>query len=111
MDRIRNIKAYKAPTLWVDIDDLHIPCAVPTVELTELLLEKAQIVTELTSGKVTQEGYNAAFDLFAEILSCNHNFVRFTPDELKDRRITMTQIVGILIDWVQFIGGLVDLKN
>lgn len=111
MDKIRNIKAYRAPTLWVDIDDLHIPCAVPTVDLTEAILEKAQVVTELSGGRVTQEGYDAAFELFAEILSCNHNFVTFTPEELKARRVTMTQIVGILIDWVQFIGSLPELKN
>jgi hypothetical protein len=110
-NKIRNIKAYSAPTLWIDIDDLHIPCAVPTVELTEAILEKAQVVTELTNGKVSQEGYDAAFDLFAEILSCNHNFVTFTADELKARRITTTQVVGILIDWVRFIGSLTELKN
>lgn len=110
-NKVRNIKAYSAPTLWVDIDDLHIPCAVPTVDLTEAILEKAQAVTELTDGKVTQEGYDAAFELFAEILSCNHNFITFTADELKAKRVTVSQIVGILIDWAKFIGSLVDLKN
>lgn len=111
MNRVTNIKAYTAPTLWVDIGDLHIPCAVPTVEMTEAILEKAKRVTEYTDGKITQEGYDFTFDLFAEILSCNHNFVKFTPDELKAKRITITQIIGILVDWVQFIGSLADQKN
>ena len=63
------------------------------------------------SPEMSKERYDYAFDLFAEILSCNHNFVRFTPDELKNKRITVTQIIGILTEWVQFIGNLATEKN
>lgn len=111
MNRVSNVKAYTAPTLWVDIDDLHVPCAVPTLDATESILEKAKKVTEFTSGKLTQEGYDYTFELFAELLSSNHNFVSFTADELKKKRITVTQIMGVITDWVQFIGSLADSKN
>ena len=110
MDRVSSIKAYQSPTLWVEIDSLRVPCAVPSVNVTESLLRKARIVTEF-GGSVTQEAYDSIFELFAEVLSCNHNFMRFTPDELKKKNVTVIQIMGILTDWVKFIGDLPQEKN
>lgn len=111
MQRATNANRYGAPTLWVDIDDLHIPCAVPTVDMTERFLEKAKRVVELTGGVLTEEGYDSVFELFAEILSCNHNFMTFTPEDLKKKRVTVTQVMGVITDWVIFIGELPNLKN
>lgn len=110
MEKVVTSKAYGAPTLWVEIGDLRIPCAVPTVKVVEDILEKAARVLQLENA-MSQERYDFAFDLFAEILSCNHNFVSFTPEELKGKNITVTQIIGILTDWVEFIGSLAELKN
>jgi hypothetical protein len=111
MDRVVNIKTYQSPTLWVEIDDLRIPCAVPTLDEVERFLAKAEAVTRFTGGKLTQEGYDQTFGLLAEIVSCNHNFVEYSPAELKKKNITVTQIMGILTDWVRFIGDLSELKN
>jgi hypothetical protein len=110
MNRVSSIKTYQSPTLWVEIDDLRVPCAVPSVNATEALLKKAQVVTAFGGG-VTQEMYDSIFELFAELLSCNHNFMTFTPDELKKKNVTVTQIMGILTDWVKFIGDLPTEKN
>lgn len=100
----------KAPTLWVEIDDLRIPVAVPTLELTEKFLASAQALTEMKDG-ITREDYDAIFDFFAELLSCNHNYIRFTAAELKSKNITIDQIVGVLADWANFIGAIASLKN
>ena len=110
MEYVSNIKAYQSPTLWVEIDDLRIPCAVPTVGMVEGILAKAKLVTGF-GQKLTQEQYDYAFELFAEILSVNHNFVEYTPAELKTKKVTVTQIMGVLTDWVKFIGELANLKN
>ena len=101
---------HTAPTLWVCIDDYRIPVAVPTLELTERFLEKAKIVAALQDG-LTQSAYDDIFDFFAELLSCNHNYIRYTAEELKKKNITVEQILGVLADWAQFIGALADLKN
>lgn len=112
MDKISNANIYKSPTLWVEIDDLRIPCAVPTVDLTEQILARASDVTRIcTGGHISQEGYDAAFALLAEVLSVNHNFMQYTPDDLKAKRVTVIQLMGILTDWVKFIGDLADQKN
>lgn len=110
MDRVTNIKAYQSPTLWVEIDDLRVPCAVPSVNMTEALLRRAHVVTDL-GGRMTPEMYDSIFELFADLLSCNHNFMTFTPDELKQKNVTVVQIMGILTDWVKFIGDLSQEKN
>lgn len=110
MDRVSNIKAYQSPTLWVEIGNLRVPCAVPSVNVVEALLTKSRIVTEF-GGSVTKEAYDSIFELFAELLSCNHNFMTFTPDELKKKNVTVTQIMGVLTDWVKFIGDLSLEKN
>lgn len=110
MSRVVNIKAFQSPTLWVEIDGLRIPCAVPTVARVEAILAKAEAVTQF-ANELTQEGYDYTFELFAEILSCNHNFVKISPEELKKKNVTITQIMGVLADWVKFIGELADEKN
>ncbi len=110
MERVSNIKAYQSPTLWVEIDDLRVPCAVPTVVITESIMEKTRLVSSFGQG-LTQEQYDYTFELFAEILSCNHNFVKFTADELKQKKLTISQIMGVLTDWVLFIGELANQKN
>ena len=101
---------HTAPTLWVCIDDYKIPVAVPTLDMTERFLQKAKVVAELTNG-LTQTAYDDIFELFAELLSCNHNYVRYTAEELKQKNITIDQIVGVLADWANFIGAIAQLKN
>lgn len=101
---------HTAPTLWVCIDDYKVPVAVPTLDMTERFLQKAKIVAELTDG-LTQTAYDDIFELFAELLSCNHNYIRYTAEELKQKNITVDQIVGVLADWANFIGAIAQLKN
>ena len=101
---------HTAPTLWVCIDDYKIPVAVPSLDLTERFLEKAKIVAELQNG-LTQTAYDDIFEFFAELLSCNHNYIRYTADELKKKDITIDQIIGVLADWANFIGSIAELKN
>ena len=110
MERTSSINAYQSPTLWVNIDDLHIPCAVPDVATVERIMEKAGRVTGF-KGRLTREQYDYTFDLFAEVLSCNHDYLDYTPEDLKAKKVTITQIMGVLADWVQFIGELPNLKN
>lgn len=105
-----NVNAYKAPTLWVNIDDLRIPVAVPTLDMTEDLLERCARVADLKNG-LTEEGYADTFDLFAAVLSCNHNYRKFTPEELMAKNITVEQILGVLADWAVFLGEIASLKN
>ncbi len=105
-----NFLNHKAPTLWVVIGDTRIPVAVPTLELTEKFLEQAHALTNMNGG-ITKEDYDAIFEFFAELLSCNHNYIRYTADELKAMNITIDQIVGVLADWANFIGSLASLKN
>ena len=101
---------HQAPTLWVCIDDYKIPVAVPTLDMTERFLQKAKAVAELQNG-LTLTAYDDIFEFFAELLSCNHNYIRYTPEDLKKKNITVDQILGVLADWTQFIGALADLKN
>ena len=99
-----------APTLWVTLGDLQIPVAVPSLDLTEQFLEKSRAVSEFKDG-LTQDAYDDIFAFFAELLSCNYNYVRFTPEDLKQRRVTVSQIIDVLADWANFIGTLASLKN
>lgn len=110
LTRTSTALTHTAPTLWVTLDDIQIPVAVPSLDLTEKFLEKARAISELQNG-LTQTAYDDIFDFFAEVLSCNHNYVRYTPEELKKKRITVDQIIGVLADWARFIGALADLKN
>ena len=110
MNKTSNAKVFDAPTLWVVIDDLRIPCAVPTLDVTERIMDRAAHFMDLPH-ELSQERYDYAFDLFAEILSCNHNFVTYTPEDLKAKNVTVSHIIGILTDWVQFIGELANQKN
>lgn len=115
LTKTSNVNAYKAPTLWVTIDDLRIPVAVPTLDMTEDLLERCAHVADLENGLtengLTEEGYADAFDLFAAVLSCNHNYRKFTPEELMAKKITVEQILGVLADWAVFLGEIASLKN
>lgn len=110
LERTSNVLQKKAPTLWVTIDDLRIPVAVPSLDLTERFLEQARAISQLSEG-LTMTAYDDIFEFFAEVLSCNHNYIRFTPEELKKKNITVDQIIGVLADWALFIGALADLKN
>lgn len=101
---------HTAPTLWVCIDEYKVPVAVPTLDMTESMLEKCKAVAELKNG-LTQTAYDDIFDLFAEVLSCNHNYIRFTAEELKQKNITVDQIMGVLADWANFIGAIAASKN
>lgn len=101
---------HTAPTLWVCLDDYKIPVAVPTLDMTERFLAKAKIVAELQNG-LTPTAYDDIFELFAEVLSCNHNYIRYTAEDLKAKNITVDQIVGVLTDWTNFIGAIAQLKN
>lgn len=105
-----NVKAYQAPTLWVTIGELRVPVAVPTLDLVEKFLAKAQKVAELKDG-LTLTAYDDIFEFFAELMSCNHNYLRFTPEDLKKTNITVDQIVGVLSDWAKFITDIAELKN
>ena len=105
-----NIASYGAPTLWVTIDDMRIPVAVPTLNVAEQLLSKANLLAEAKDG-LTQETYDLAFEMLATMLSVNHNFMKYTADELKQKNITVTQIIGIMADWVGFIGDVANSKN
>lgn len=101
---------HKAPTFWVCIGDQKIPVAVPTLDMVERFLQKASAVAALKDG-LTVSAYDDIFEFFAELLSCNHNYIRYTAEELKQTNITIDQIVGVLADWTAFIGALADLKN
>lgn len=110
MNKNINIAAYGAPTLWVTIDDLRIPVSVPDVATAEDLLEKLNLIAQ-EKESITAETYDLAFEMLARLLSNNHNFMKFTADELKKKNITVAQIIGILTDWVGFIGELASSKN
>ncbi len=101
---------YGAPTFWVIIDELRIPVAVPDLSTTEVLIEKLNLLAKANNG-LTEEEYNLTFEMLATLLSNNHNFRRFTADELKEKNITVSQIIGILTDWLGFISELASSKN
>lgn len=109
-DKRINLADYGAPTLWVKIDDLRIPVAVPDVATAELLLEKLNLLAQAKDG-ITEETYDLAFEMLATMLSSNHNFMIFKAEELKQKNITVSQIIGILTDWLGFISDLVNSKN
>lgn len=110
LTKVSNMNSYKAPTLWVTIDDLKIPVGVPSLDMTESLLEKLRLVADLKNG-LTMEGYDHIFDCFAAILSCNHNYLQFTAEDLKKKNLTVEQILGVFADWTAFIGTIASLKN
>lgn len=110
MDKNINLNAYKSPTFWVTIDDLRIPVAVPDVATVELLFDKLNLLAHVQEG-ITEETYNLTFEMLALMLSSNHNFMRFEAEELKKKNITISQIIGVLTDWVGFISELANSKN
>lgn len=105
-----DLARYSLPTLWVTIDDLRVPVSVPDTATTELLLQQLQRIAQAKDG-LTEEEYNLAFDMLAALLSSNHNFRRYTAEELKQKNITVLQIVNILTDWVGFISEYIERKN
>ena len=110
LTKVSNMNSYKAPTLWVNVGDLKVPVGVPNLDTTEGLLEKLRLVADLKNG-LTLEGYNHVFECFAELLSCNHNYLQFTAEDLKKKDITVEQIFGVFADWTNFIGAIASLKN
>lgn len=101
---------YSLPTLWVTIGDLKVPVSVPDTATSETLLLQLQRIAQAKDG-LTEEDYNLAFDMLAVLLSNNHNFRHFTAEELKQKNITVLQIISVLTDWVNFISEYIERKN
>lgn len=109
--QLHNIKAYSAPTFWVQIDDLKIPVAIPDVTTTEVLFDGLTKISKIERSAFTLEDYDLALDMLATMFSCNHNYIKFTAAELRAKNITIVQIIGILTDWVCFIKETAQSKN
>ena len=110
MQKTVNANAYRTPTLWVEIDTLRVPVAVPTLAVAESIMARAAEVAKLTEG-LTEEGLREAFELLATVLSCNHNYAKYSADDLMARNITVDQIIGLLTDYIKFLGDVADAKN
>lgn len=109
--QIHNIKAYCAPTFWVQIDELKIPVAIPDVSTTEALFDSLTKISKDERSAFTLEDYDHALDMLATMLSCNHNYIKFTAAELRAKNVTIVQILSILTDWVCFIKETAQSKN
>ena len=114
MAKLLDLNALEQPVLEVklrDKDRTVFKLTTPTTKLVEQFMaaksELSEIVTTRDAGKIKR-----LYDLAAEVISCNVDYITVTPEELRDvYRVTLGDLVVIFAAYLDFIKEFNNAKN
>lgn len=111
---IVDFNRYRQPFLEVPLFDDNktvLRVTLPTVDLQEELRVSAQDFNALLDGG-NAEKRAAIYDLAARLMSCNRNFVKITPEELRTTyRLDEEDLVVFFKYYTDFITNIEHAKN
>ena len=111
---IVNFNRYRPPILEVpllDADETILQVTPPTVDLQEELRATAPTFNALLEGG-NEEHRAAVWDLCARLMSCNRNWLKITPEDLRKKyKLVEEDLVVFLEGYVAFLNGIENAKN
>lgn len=111
---VLSFSKHRPPILEVELPDegctvLHI--TLPTVELQEELVAKNSQISGLLEGG-SKEQREGMFDLAARLMSCNRDWLKITPEELRRKYNLDTEDLVLFYNrYVEFVTRTENAKN
>ena len=114
MAKILDLNALEQPVLEVKLRDKDrrvFKLTTPTTKLVERFMaaksELSEVATTRDAGKIKR-----LYELAAELISCNADYVTVTPEDLRDiYRVTFSDLVVIFAAYIDFIKDFNNAKN
>lgn len=114
MAKILDLNALDQPILEVKLrDENHtiFRLTTPTTKLVEKFISAKDEVSAIASTQ-NVEKIKALYDLTAELISCNADYITVTADELRDKyRLTFGDLVVIFAAYLDFLKEFNEAKN
>ena len=109
-----NFSRHRPPILEVplfDKDETVLHVTPPTVDLQEELRATAGEMSALLDGG-NDEQREAMWDLAARLMSCNRNWRKITPADLRKKyKLVEEDLVTFFTAYVEFLTGIEKAKN
>ena len=114
MAKILDLNALEQPILELKLRDENrtvFRLTTPTTRLVEKFIEVKSEVHEITRSQ-DAEKIKKLYELAAEIMSCNAEYIPVTAEDLRDRyRVTFGDLVIIFAAYLDFIKEMSNAKN
>lgn len=114
MAKVLDFNTVERPTLELvmqDAERTHIEVSTPTEGLVEELAALAPQLETVLQAK-DAESIRVIYDLAARLINCNRNYVKVTPEELRNRyRMNFESLVIFFGAYVDFINEVTNAKN
>ena len=109
-----NFRSFAQPTLPINMNDAEetlFTVTTPSVELTERLeANQDTIIATFKSGD--RESVDALWSLAADLISCNREHRKVTPEELKGKYgVSYEMLMAFYISYIEFIEEIKNAKN
>lgn len=116
MAKVLDFNTVERPTLELimpDTDRTIIKVGTPTEGLVEELAKlKPQLDKALQSEDEDEEAKAAIYDLAARLINCNRNFVKVTPEDLRDKfNMNLENLIIFFGTYIDFINEVTHAKN
>lgn len=114
MAKILDLNALEQPVLEIKLRDearTVFRVTTPSTKLVERFIKAKSEVADITKSRDADK-IKKLFDLTAEILSCNTDYITVTAEELRDKyRLTFGDLVVIFAAYLDFIKEINGAKN
>ena len=114
MARILDLNALEQPILEVKLRDENrtvFRLTTPTTKLVDRFISAKGEMSEIAKSR-DAEKIKKLFELTAEVISCNADFITVTAEDLRDKyRLTFGDIVVIFAAYLDFIKEFNNAKN
>ena len=114
MAKMIDLNALEQPTLEIKLRDEKqtvFRLVAPTVKLIDRFVgAKAEIAEAAKSGDT--EKIKRLYDIAAELISCNADYIPVTAEELRDKyHLGFSHIVTVFTAYLEFVKELNEAKN
>ena len=114
MAKMLDLNALEQPILEVKLrDENHtiFRLTTPTTKLVERFISAKSEMSAVASSRDVEK-IKKMFELTAELISCNADYITVTAEELRDKyRLTFGDIVVIFAAYLDFIKDFNNAKN
>lgn len=114
MAKILDLNALEQPVLEVKLRDEQrtiFRLTTPTTKLVDRFISAKSEMSEIAQSRDIEK-IKKLFELTAELMSCNAEYITVTAEELRDKyRLTFGDIVVIFAAYLDFIKEFNNAKN
>lgn len=114
MAKILDLNALDQPVLEIKIRDearTIFRLTTPTTKLVDKFISAKAEMADIVSSR-DEEKIKKLFELTAELISCNAEYITVTAEELRDKyRLTLGDIVVIFAAYLDFVKEFNNAKN